>query len=380
MSAHHLLRKAAIEKMQSPEQLDMAMRVTSPVSWLALTTLGVLISTAVVYSVVANMPVRVDGLGLILRGGVSPRIQVLANGVVRSIEVEVGDIVEKDQVVAYLDLPELESQIEQTRARVRDLEADDVARRGGVSSVIASLERQLQTEQATLANKRKLLAQGLSRQQDVNAVQSRIDQIRTQIIRERQSDAGSTNQLDEQRRTLQQYQDKLENSAVVRSNYRGRVSAVVALPGQVVQASQTLINLEEADAPFVVTLFVPFAEGKKIRQGMDVRISPDTVKREEFGFMLGSVESVSSQPVTYEEVKAKLGQDLAQKYVRDTPFEVRAIPKMDPETGKFQWTSGDGPPSEVSANTGVTAQIIVDTKHPISYVIPTIKKTLGVSS
>ena len=36
----HLLRKAAIEKMASPEQLDMAMRVTSPLSWLALATLG----------------------------------------------------------------------------------------------------------------------------------------------------------------------------------------------------------------------------------------------------------------------------------------------------------------------------------------------------
>jgi HlyD family secretion protein len=101
------------------------------------------------------------------------------------------------------------------------------------------------------------------------------------------------------------------------------------------------------------------------------------VKREEFGFMLGKVLEVSSQPITYDEVVAKLGRDLAQKYVKDTPFEVRAVPTIDEKTGKFRWTSGEGPPSEVSASTGVTAQIIVDHKKPISYVIPTIKKTIG---
>ncbi|HUP22351.1 MAG TPA: NHLP bacteriocin system secretion protein [Thermoanaerobaculia bacterium] len=380
MSAHHLLRKAAIEKMQSPEQLDMAMRVTSPVSWLALTTLGVLISTAVVYSVVATMPVRVDGQGIILRGGVAPKIQVLAAGVVRTIEVEVGDVVEKDQVVAYLDLADLQSQIQQAQDAVRDLERQESNRRGGLGNVMGGYRAEIANLQAQKVNKQKLLQQGLARQQDVLAIDRQIQQVRTQMFQAQQQDTGVSNQLDERRRSLQQLQDKMENGAVIRSNYRGRVAAIVKLPGQVVQASEALINLEEADAPFEVTLFVPFAEGKKIHPSMEVRISPDTVKREEFGFMLGSVQAVSPQPVTYDEVVAKLGRDLAQKYVKDTPFEVRVIPTIDETTGRFRWTSGDGPPSEVSASTGVTAQIIVDYKKPISYVIPTIKKTLGVSS
>jgi HlyD family secretion protein len=380
MSAHHLLRKAAIEKMQSPEQLDMAMRVTSPVSWLALTTLGVLISTAVVYSVVATMPVRVDGQGIILRGGASPRVQVLTNGTVRSIEVAVGDVVEKDQVVAFLDLPDLQSQIQQAQDRVRDLTAQQSTRQGGLGNILGGFRSQIATLEQTKKRQQELVAKGLRTNRDVLAVESQIQQVRTQMFQAQQQDTGVSNQLEEQRRNLQQLQDKLENGAVVRSNYRGRVAAIVKLPGQVVQASEAVINLEEADAPFEVTLFVPFAEGKKIHPDMEVRISPDTVKREEFGFMLGSVRAVSSQPVTYDEVVAKLGRDLAQKYVKDTPFEVRVIPTVDETTGKFRWTSGDGPPSEVSASTGVTAQIIVDHKKPISYVIPTIKKTLGVSS
>jgi len=35
-----LLRKSSIEKLSSPEQLDMMMRVTSPMGWIALTAVA----------------------------------------------------------------------------------------------------------------------------------------------------------------------------------------------------------------------------------------------------------------------------------------------------------------------------------------------------
>jgi HlyD family secretion protein len=38
-----LLRKASLERLSSPEQLDMIMRVTSPLGWVALVAIGVLI-------------------------------------------------------------------------------------------------------------------------------------------------------------------------------------------------------------------------------------------------------------------------------------------------------------------------------------------------
>ena len=56
-----LFRKAAIDKVSSPEQLDMLMKVTSPVGWLALTTIGVLLSVVVLWSFYGSIPDLVSG-------------------------------------------------------------------------------------------------------------------------------------------------------------------------------------------------------------------------------------------------------------------------------------------------------------------------------
>jgi HlyD family secretion protein len=40
MSQNPLFRKAAIDKLSSPERLDVLMEVTSPAGWVALWTLG----------------------------------------------------------------------------------------------------------------------------------------------------------------------------------------------------------------------------------------------------------------------------------------------------------------------------------------------------
>jgi len=62
-----LLRKASVEKLSSPEQLDMMMRVTSPMGWVAVVAIGAMIVVAIVWSVTFPMPVKVDGRGFCAR-------------------------------------------------------------------------------------------------------------------------------------------------------------------------------------------------------------------------------------------------------------------------------------------------------------------------
>ena len=45
-----LFRKAAIDKVSSPEQLDLLMSVTSPVGWLALLTVGLMLTAVGIWS------------------------------------------------------------------------------------------------------------------------------------------------------------------------------------------------------------------------------------------------------------------------------------------------------------------------------------------
>ncbi len=377
-----LLRKAVIEKMSSPEQLDMAMRVTSPLSWVALLTLGAMIVAAVVFSIVGQMPVRVDGTGILLRGDSVRTIQVSANGAVREILVKEGESITEGQVVAHLDVPDLEGEIRATEDRIATLSLQEGRDSASVASMLQTYRAQLAQLEIQRRNKQQLVGRGLARRQDVAAIEAQIAATKAQMLQAEISHTGRSNQVDEQRRRLRQLEEQFANNSVIRSKHAGQVAAIMRSPGEVIRAGERLINLEDPKAPFHALVFVPLAEGKRVSPGKMVRVSPSSVKAEEFGFILARVETVSSQPVTFEEVKTTLQNDLlAQQYVRESPFRVRVVPELDPRTPSgFKWTSSMGPPQKVNANTPVTAQIVVVRRRPISYVIPTVRKTLGIGS
>lgn len=376
-----LLRKASIERMSSPEQLDMAMRVTSPAGWVALLALGVIIVATIVWSIVGRISERVDGTGIVLRGENVQTIQVTAAGTLSELLVAEGDPVEQGQVVARVELPEIEAQINATREKLADLERQDSEQRAQMSRLQSSYRTQLRDLQAQLDTKREMLSKGLARQQDVLAIQGQIAAVESQMLQSQLGQTGRGNVVDDTRRQLQQLEESFEVNSIVRSPHAGRVAAVLASEGERLPAGSRIVNLESAEDPFHFLVFIPFTEGKKIKPGMEVRIAPTTVKPEEYGFIVGEVRSVSSQAVTPEEVRRTLNNDqLAQRFAKDTPFRIRAVPELDPATPTgFRWTSSAGPPIDITSSTPVTAQVIIDRKRPISYVIPMAKKAIGVT-
>ena len=52
-----LFRKVALERLSSPEQLDKAITVSKPVSWLALIGVTIIIAAAVLWLVLGDMPI-----------------------------------------------------------------------------------------------------------------------------------------------------------------------------------------------------------------------------------------------------------------------------------------------------------------------------------
>ncbi len=376
----HLLRKAEIERLSSPEQLDTAMRVTSPVGWAALVALGAIIAAVVVWSFIGSLSVRVDGTGMLMRGETVSTVQAVVAGKVAEITVGVGDVVEKDQVVARLELTELESEISTTRARIRDLERQQGERAAQMRSLRGSYQKQLAGLQEQLRNKQDLLSRGLARKQDVLAIEGQIAQIRASIVQTEMQDSSGEGSLNEERRKLSQLEKSLAENSSVASPAAGKVAAILVAEDELVSAGSRLLNLEATEEEaFQVLLFVPFGEGKKVKEEMVVRISPSTVKPEEFGYILGTVDSVSSQPVTPEEVRSTLNNDqLARKFAEDTPFRVRALPDYD-DQDRFQWTSAKGSSIDIDSNTPCSAQVIIDKRRPISYVIPKLKEVFGIS-
>ena len=64
-----IYRKAALERLSSPEQLDQLLQVTTTRGWLALLMLAVLLALALGWSVLGRIPVQVVTQGILLRGG-----------------------------------------------------------------------------------------------------------------------------------------------------------------------------------------------------------------------------------------------------------------------------------------------------------------------
>lgn len=375
----HLLRKAALEKMSSPEQLDTAMRVTSPMSWVALGAIGSLILAAVVFSIVGWIPVKVHATGILLRGAQVQTVQVTEAGVIEAILVTEGEVVEEGQEVARLRLQEVEAEMEATGQRIAALE-DQAAARGAETSILESgYRRQLHDLRVRRGDVQRLVERGLKTRNDVAAIDAQISGVQAQLVQAELGESQRANQIGEERRKLAQLAARLADGASVRSRSRGEVTAVLKASGQVIRPGERLLNLEDPDAPLHALLFVPFAEGKKVVPTMEVRISPSTVRPDEHGFMLGTIGEVSAQPVTPEEVRSTLNNDqLAQRFAQDTPFRVLAEPQTDPLTkSRFAWTSSDGPAHEIAGNTPCTAQIIIDRRRPISYVIPALRKAMG---
>ena len=60
-----LYRKSALEKISSLEQLDKALTVTSPLSWLSLAAVTVVIIVTVVWSIIGTIPVTVTTTGIV---------------------------------------------------------------------------------------------------------------------------------------------------------------------------------------------------------------------------------------------------------------------------------------------------------------------------
>src|SRR5260370_40126986 len=56
----------------------------------------------------------------------------------------------------------------------------------------------------------------------------------------------------------------------------------------------------------VAVIYAPAAEGKKVLPNQEIRVSPSTVKAEEYGFILGKVTNVSYFPSTPDGMKVVL--------------------------------------------------------------------------
>jgi HlyD family secretion protein len=375
-----LLRKASVEKLSSPEQLDMMMRVTSPMGWVALCAIGVLIVVAIVWSVTFPMPVKVDGRGFMVRGEAVQEVQILTAGTLQSVEVKTGDIIEPGTVVAKVSMPDIEARLISARALLGELEAQTSSSGSQTASIQGRLRAQIARLEQDRRQKQELVNRGLLTSAAVASIDQQITSLQNSLAQSMIGTGDRGLRVEDKRLEVRELETKLANESVVRSPFGGRVVAVRAGAGQPVRPGDALLSLESTREPMRVVGFVPLAAGKQVTPGLEVRIAPSFIRVEDYGFMVGKVVSVSTLPATPEEIQRIVANDaLARQYIDLNPFQVVIEPVLAETPSGFRWTSSAGPPVEVGSGTDCTVQVVVETRKPISYVIPTVKQTLGLS-
>ncbi|MBQ9252439.1 MAG: HlyD family efflux transporter periplasmic adaptor subunit [Clostridia bacterium] len=67
----NVFRKSALDKISSPDQLDKVLKVTSPMSWLALLGVTLIIALVVAWSFVGSLPSTITASGVIVSANTS---------------------------------------------------------------------------------------------------------------------------------------------------------------------------------------------------------------------------------------------------------------------------------------------------------------------
>ena len=420
MNQTRVFRKASLDRLASPEQLDQLFQVIRPHGWIALLALGILVGAALVWGVEGNIPSKVAGQGILLRTGGVFEIAARAGGRITDVAVNVGDVVREGQVVARVAQPDVLNRIRQVRLALDsrrtehrllatqtrqeiELQAAQIAeRRRSLHASIAAAVENLVWLREKLVAQEQLLDQGrLTRQTVIETrrqIQATEERIRSHRHELAELDIQRLGMEAEGTRTLQngeyevaralteleQLERELKDMTEIVSTFTGRVIEIMTEQGDVVGTGQPLLRLDRTGRTVTdleAVVYVPSAHGKQIRPGMEVRIAPASVAPEEYGYMVGTVTYVSDFPTTSRAIQRTLRNPelVAALSQGDAPYEVRADLWLDPNTESgYRWTSASGPPTEILTGTLCMGQITVSRRRPIELVIPVLRERLGV--
>ena len=100
---NQIFSQEALDKLRSPEKLDMMLPITTPISWMALVAVLMLLFSVVLWSIYGAFTVKADGMGLIMDSAGGLDISHVATGKIAHLYVKPGDKIRKGDLIAYME-------------------------------------------------------------------------------------------------------------------------------------------------------------------------------------------------------------------------------------------------------------------------------------
>jgi HlyD family secretion protein len=411
-------RAAALDRAASPEQFDHLVVITKPSDWIWAAVICFLLVAAIIWGIVGRIPTRVSGEGILISNGdrVVDAVSAAA-GRLASVSVVVGDHVIKGQPIARIVQTDIEQKHSEAvavlgekqreyavlAARVQSelvVKSQNFAKlEDALNQVIKATTQRVQFLTVDVRNLEDLLAKGFTtrknlsdRREELTSAQQRLDDTRNQILKLRADQTDLETQrdrelrqaqfsLNEAERQVSATEESLSQNTQVISPIEGRVVEVKISTGSVLAVGTAVVEIESEGNKLEAVIYIPPDQGKRIKPGMQVQLEPSTVKREEFGMMLGTVETVSDFPMTPQGMTAVLhNETLVTRFSHDgAPYAAKVVLEQDTSTTTgYRWAVGNGPNLRLTSGTLTRAEITTRHQRPLDLVIPLIRHLTGI--
>lgn len=105
MDINKIFSREALNKLRSPEKLDTLLPITTPINWMALIAIGILLFSVVLWSIFGAFTVKVDGMGMIMDSAGVVNVSHISDGKIKQIYVHSGSKIKKGDLIARMEQP-----------------------------------------------------------------------------------------------------------------------------------------------------------------------------------------------------------------------------------------------------------------------------------
>ena len=411
-----------MDTLSSPEQLDRTMRFVAPKIWVLLLGCLAFLAGLLFWGFFGSVATKVTGAGILMGTGDVVEVSSREGGRILSLTGGLNSYVERGEVLGQFDQIDTLQKLEESQRELADLEAQlsnaeasELSRRNYEADYTEKQRRTLETSIESAQERAQrlksmeekyhsLFERQLVTEREYVDVRDRYDQTlqdihtyrenlaklpvstlegRTQWERERRDLAYQIVQMEER---VRQLETTLEENRTLVSPASGFIIGIYKNVGERVAGGEVLFVIETAsraqsgkEAELFAQVYVPAAQGKKIRTGMEALVTPMMVKREEYGSIRGVVIGVSDAPMSKKTMLRSLGnEDLVNQLSQEgSPMGVYIdLVDTDETESGYAWTSGKGPAITIDRNTVCSVEVVTERQRPISLVLPFLKRHL----
>lgn len=411
-----IFRDEALAYISTPNDVNKIISVVGSGTWILIFVFSIAMILGLGWLFYGSIPITLQGQGILIpKGGIFKTVTSPEGlNTIKDLTVKSGQMVEKDQIIAILDNPEITKSIAVRTSYITDLKKkkDELATEAvkSIKEKKENYEKQkkiiedgLQTKvsflkqlENNLEKQKELFEKGYAKQQNVIDVESQINSLREENSRSKeklvqlqkdlmvdqenwaQRQREIALKLADEERGLEDLKTRQETTRIIKSPLKGKIIGVLHKVKDTVPANEPLITISQGDDTQLEGLvYLNPLEGKEVKEGMKVYMIPTHLEKEHVGYVQGEVMEVSPYPETVSSLMSTLqNAELVKKFTETSP-PISARVRITKDVNKGGKTLVEQ--FKLSPGTWIYGRVIVERRSPFAIIIPELKKYVEVA-